>query len=314
MTTPALDAVREIERRTRQAWLAERRQLVTASDAAAILGEDPRRGPAAVWAQKVGEVETDEADWMRRGRRLEPAIAEEYSDVTGRPVHARDPYEIVRHPDLPWLAATLDRETEGCPANPGLAEGRAPLELKAVGGGAVREWREEPPLHFQIQVQIQMACTGRQWGSLTALLSGLTLTWKDLARNDRFLAAALPRLEEFRLRVQRRDPPEADGLAGTTAALQALYADEDGETVPLDADTFKLAEAWELAGSECRHCDAARQELENQLRLRLGSATFGALPDGSFLSLKTTKRAGYTVEATSYRQLRRWRPRLKARK
>jgi len=300
--------------RAREVWLAERQQLVTASDVAAILGEDPRRGPAAVWAEKVGEVEIDEAPWMRRGRRLEPAIAEEYSEVTGRPVHGRDPYLIVRHPELPWLAATLDRETEGCPTNPGLAAGRAPLELKAVGGGGVREWREEPPLHFQIQVQIQMACTGRQWGSLTALLSGLTLTWHDLARNDRFLAAALPRLEEFRLRVQRREPPEADGLPGTTAALKALYADEDGETVPLDIDAFQLTEAWELAGAECRHCDATRQDLENQLRLRLGEATFGALPDGSFLSLKTTKRAGYTVEATSYRQLRRFRPRLKVRK
>jgi putative phage-type endonuclease len=303
-----------MEKRARAAWLAERRSLITASDVAAILGEDPRRGPAAVWAQKVGEVEADEAAWMRRGRRLEVAIAEEYSEETGRPVHALDPYSIIRHPDLPWLGATLDRETEGCTANPALAAGRAPLELKAVGGGAVREWREEPPLHYQIQVQIQMACTGRQWGSLTALLSGLTLTWKDLARNDRFLAAALPRLEEFRLRVQRREPPEADGLPGTTAALKALYADEDGATVPLDYDALTLTDAWEGAGSQCRGFEAAREGFENKLRLRLGDATFGALPDGSFLSLKTTKRAGYTVEATSYRQLRRFRPRLKVRK
>jgi hypothetical protein len=39
----------------------------------------------------------------------------------------------------------------------------------------------------------------------------------------------------------------------------------------------------------------------------MGDATWGALPDGTFLSLKTTKRRAYTreIEAGEYRTLRR---------
>jgi len=40
----------------RDRWLARRRELVTASDVPAILGEDPHRGPLAVWAAKIGAI------------------------------------------------------------------------------------------------------------------------------------------------------------------------------------------------------------------------------------------------------------------
>jgi putative phage-type endonuclease len=294
----------------REQWLARRRELITASDVAAILGEDPRRGPLAVYAEKIGVLEPEENRAMRRGRRLEPVIAEEYSEETGRPVFPLDPYDIAIHPDVKWMGATRDRETAGCEQNPGLADGRAPLELKGVAGSNVRAWRDDPPAYFQIQVQIQMACTGAQWGSLTALLSGLAITWKDLARDDRFLRLAYPRLDEFRLRVLRRDPPDADGLHSTGGILRALYADGDGETVYLGDDSEQLVDEWEKAKADERDGKARGKRLRNTLMRRIGANSFGNLPDGSWLARRTVERDDYEVEGTTYQTLRREWPKV----
>jgi putative phage-type endonuclease len=311
--TDLLPAAPAIVQTEREQWLARRRELVTASDAAAILGADPRRGPLAVYAVKVGAVESADNDWMAFGRDVEGAVAKGYGRRTGRPVFERDPYELVRHPTLRWLAATPDRMTAGTLELPGPAPGPGTLEAKAVAGMKAAAWEEAPPVEYQIQAQIQMSCTGAAWGSLVALIGGIQIVWKDLARNDRFLDAALPRLEEFHLRVQRRDPPEeTDALPETSRALRALFPG-NGETVALQPDVLDLVGQWEAAKDRRNASDREADDVENHLRRLLGGATFGALADGSYLRLRETRRSGYTVEPTTYTTLGRYWPKVRRR-
>lgn len=295
----------------RARWLAARRELVTASDVAAILGHDPRRGAFKVWAEKLGFIEPEDAPWMRRGRRFEAPIAEEYGEETGRPVFAPDPYEIAIHPDVPWLGSTLDRETEGCEASPAPAPGRAPLELKNVSGLKAKEWRADPPKHFQIQVQVQIACTRAQWASLAAIIAGLQLVWKDVLRHDRFIANMLPALDRFRWHVRQRIPPEADGLPGTTAALKALYPPEgDGSTRDLGADALEVVERWEEAKERKRIATAEERAERNRLLALVQSSSLANLPDGTWLRRRSVEREAYEVEETTYSVLKREWPRL----
>jgi putative phage-type endonuclease len=298
----------------RERWLARRRELITASDAAAILGADPRRGPLAVYAEKIGALPTPEdEDWLAFGRDVEGAIAKGYARKTGRRVRDLDGFQIVLHPDVPWLGATLDRLTEGSAQVPAPAAGTAPLELKAVGGKAVGDWKDREPVWYVIQLQIQIAVTGAAWGSLGPMFHGLTIEARDHLRSDRFIDAAIPRLEEFRLRVQRREPPEeTDGLPATSRALAALFPG-NGETVALDPEVLDVVSEWERAKMHAAASEAIAREMEASLRRRLGGASFGALVDGSFLRLGTTRRNGYTVAPTTYTTLRRWRPRLRRR-
>lgn len=298
-------------------WLAERRTCLTASDVASVLGVEGAYGTEfSVWAEKVGEAEPDEAtaDYILFGRDVEGAIADGYARKYGRPVRDLGAYVIQRHPEIPWLGATLDRMTAGSETHPAPAAGEGPAEFKAVGFSKVREWSEEPPLKFQVQAQIQMACTGKEWASLCALFGGVKLGEPvDVLRHDTFLRNAYPRLDAFWLKVQRREAPTADGSIATTEALKTLWADGDGETVPLDHEALRLADALDLARMAARERDHEMQDLANKLRARIGAATFGALPDGSFVTLKQTSRKAYEVEATTYRALRRWRPRMRRR-
>lgn len=290
-----------------RAWKAERRRIVTASEVAAILGEDPRRGAFAVWSNKVAGLEVEETLPMRRGRRLEALIVEEYGEQTGRPTVAWLKWEVRRHPSIEWLGATLDATTQ-------FDGSWLPLEAKAALGSA-GDWKGEPPTAYQIQAQVQAQCFDSPLAAIAGLVGPGPLATFDLPRDDKFFAVILPELERFLWHVRNNVPPEADGKPGTSAALRALWSNDNGETVPLDGEALQLVEQWEAAGERVAAAAELAEELENKLRRRLGPATFGALPDGTFLACPVTKVKGYVreVKPTSYRRLRRFRPRIRRR-
>lgn len=319
-----------IEALTRDEWLAKRRESIQASEVAAILREDPRRGPLDVYASKVlGAPDLAAADWLQFGRDVEAGIASMYATKTGRPVRDLGATTITIHPDIPWLGATLDRQTDpfdDLPAPDG-CEGPGALELKhfspfqwrrdPITGERVRtyvtpeQWAEAPPLENLIQNHTQSHCAGWEWSSLASLHPGYQLVWVDQPRNDDWFAVAYPLLEDFWRRVQDKDPPPPDGPR-CLDAVKRLYSAETGETVELDAAALELANEWERAKAAGRKVTSVIKECEAKIRAEIQDATFGQLPDGTLLTLKTTKRKGYTrtVEASEFRTLRRTRPKL----
>jgi len=57
----------------REQWLEKRRGCLGASDVAAVLGADPRRGQLAVYEAKVTGHSTEDNRWMKFGRDIEGA-------------------------------------------------------------------------------------------------------------------------------------------------------------------------------------------------------------------------------------------------
>lgn len=269
----------------REAWLEERRRGVGASEVAAILGVDPRRGALAVYADKVAARSSeDEELWLTFGRDVENAIARGYSRKTKRPILPRNAFEIVRHPDLPILGATLDFEIEGskeCPAPAG-ADGVGVLETKAVGFHKRDEWQEDPPLHYQVQVQIQMACRGRAWGSLGALMGGIVIADPvDLVPNPDFVNLALEQVARFWWHVENQRPPEADAKPETRQAIRRLWPGSNGQLIALTREDLQLVESWEAAKVAKEAAEDHYDGCVNRLAVRMGDAERGALPDGS---------------------------------
>jgi putative phage-type endonuclease len=317
-----------LELDTRDAWLRERRRFITASDVASILGVNPWSNPLAVYGSKVKGVELRETGPMRRGRRLEPAIADEYSELTGRPVRrpGSRPWVLHVHPDIPWLASSLDRLIADSPAYPAPAgaAGEAPLEIKTAG--TTEGWEcspacqpgcieEHAPLYYELQLQVQIACSSAAWGSFAALL-GLDAeapVIRDRRPHHAVFQAIVPRLEEFWWRVQHQEPPPVQGLPGEREAVRAIWPQDDGTTVELGLADLGAVESWERAKVAESSAKAEAELADTFLRSRVGAASFGRLPDGSFLKLEETKRAGYTVQPTTYRTLRRSWPRLRGR-
>lgn len=243
---------------------------------------------------------------MRRGRRYQSVIAEDYAEQTGRRVEPWPEYVLERHPDIPWLGATLDALT--CEPE----DARAwPLELKmAIGSG--RDWKDDAPLAYQAQAQVQAACIGAPGASLAGLVGPGPLSVHDYELDEEFLAAAIPTLERFWFQhVLTKTPPPADAKPGTSAAVRRLWPRDDGTTIALgDTELLDLVAEWEEAKQVIKDAKEQADARENELRARIGDATYGALADGSLLKLATVRRKGHTVEPTTYRTLRHERPRL----
>lgn len=285
----------------RKEWISKRRNFLGASDVAAVLGVSPWAGPLDVYLNKVCNAEVPESRAMRRGTAMEPVIADWYAEETGREIQNPGTTAIQIHPDIPFLSATLDRLIVGD------ERGRAPLEIKSVGGWKSREeWEIDPPLHYQVQVQIQMAVIGASWG---ALCGGFAATdeiiHRDLDFDTGFFAAAVPVLEEFWRCVQKKTPPPAGENPRIESVKKAWSSVESGKTVALSNDTIGLVAQWEAAKNEKNAASKKADELEARIRDIMKDAEWGALPDGSFLSLKTTTRKGYSVGDSTFRTLRR---------
>lgn len=323
--TEALRLVNEAH--AREQWLKERQRGIGASEVAAIIGVDPRRGQCALYAEKIGALVREEKPWMRWGLKAEDLTAQAYAEESGREVipPRGGAFQIARDPSVPFLGATLDRLTTGSSAYPmPLASAVfprdevAPLECKVVGGFNADRWSEEPPVEYQVQLQIQMFCTGARWGTLAALVGWPPRpTWVDFERNDRFLAAALPRVEEFWQRVVDRRPPDPDPpVSASAAAVRALWPADTGETIALPVDTLDLVDRWQVAKARKSSADGEADEIENQLRARMRDATTGTLSDGTALVLKTTSVKAYSVEhkAKTYRTLRHYVPKPESRR
>jgi putative phage-type endonuclease len=293
----------------REQWLARRREGVGASEVAAILGFDPTRDALSVYAEKIGVLESEENFLSKWGKRVEDAIAEGYAEETGRVVLNPGEFEIAKHPDLPILGATLDRETYGTDRTPAPAAGKGSLEIKAVNAFAAAEWKEEPPLKHQIQLQIQIACKGMTWGSLCALIGGLKISWQDIARNQPFLDHALREVEIFWRCVQRREPPIVkEAKDATWDAIKALYPSDNGLGIVLPVEAIDIVKEWREYAAVRLEAGKREDNAKVQLQQLMGEATAGLLVDGSSLTFKASSREGYTVAPTTYRTLRHLKP------
>jgi putative phage-type endonuclease len=295
---------------SREAWLAARTSTLGASESAALLGlaPDGRESEFSLWTKKTGLVEPEEldAEWLEWGQILEEPIAQRYAKRTGHTLWAPPtPWCVAVHPRFPFLTATVDRwiiEAAGHD-DPG------DLEIKNVGAFN-SDWRDGKdialPLYVQAQVQHQLAVTGLGWAVVAALVGGNSLKTIEVERNQEFIDELEAKAVEFWGRVERKEAPAIDGSVASNKAIKALHPDDSGETVELTEDAVTLAICLETAKEAEKEAKADALEADNKLRAMLGAATFGTLPDGRIVSLKTTERKGYTavVEPTKFRTLK----------
>jgi putative phage-type endonuclease len=304
------------ERERRATWLKERRQGIGASDVAIILGLSPWKSPLALFTEKLGLDNPDDADVemsepQKWGMRLENAVAQGFGEETGRHVVAGDPYAIARHPELPWLTATLDRRqqiVDGCELPPDFTVETGSigaLELKTAGFMKAEEWEEEPPLYYQVQLQTQLFVAELRWGSLAVLIGGQRFRYKDMERNDRFTRYMVQKCEAFWQCVLTGTPPPVDAHESTREALHKLFPDAiDAELValPPEADDWH---AQRIAAKEAIAAAKAQEtEAENRLKAALGEHVAGFTPTGITYRWKNEPRQSYVVAACNPRVLR----------
>ena len=208
---PALRLVdtRKIERAD---WLEVRKSGIGGSDAAAAVGLNPHKSALELWMEKTGRDAhlpqpdpTDTREPVFWGQLLEPIVAAAYTQQTGNRV--RKVNAVLRHPTVPYMLANLDREVVGAPSV-------QILECKTAGEFGARLWRDGVPEYVQLQVQHQLAVTGKQAADVAVLLCGQKLEVYRIHRDDDLIA----RLAE----------PAFAAPKGLTAAAGVVIQESDG--------------------------------------------------------------------------------------
>ena len=291
----------------RSAWLAARRQYVTASSVAAILGLDQARGALDVYAEHVAppSPEGDSVDLFDRrvwGKALERSVLETAAKAYGWQVGGGGELLVSRQHG--WLGATLDAEILSAGCSQWLV-----YEGKCVDLYRARDWDEEhglPPDRVLCQAQTQLLVTGAPVCVVFALIGGNRPCRIDVTPDAELQQLIVEATHEFWDRIQTLSPPPADWRSRD--ALKRLYPQESGESIELSAEAAEwTAELQELSAKRLA-CERREDELKNLLRATLGHASYGLLPcevaGKSVWKCVTEERKSYTVAASSSRALR----------
>jgi len=291
---PALRLV-ETKSLSREDWLSVRKNGIGGSDAAAAVGLSPYMSPLELWLVKTGRDanlpkpdSNDTTEPVYWGTLLEPIVAASYTKQTGNRV--RRVNAVLQHPTIPFMLANIDREVVGH-RNVQL------LECKTAGEFGARLWRDGVPEYVQIQVQHQLAVTGRQAADVAVLLCGQKLEVHRVVRDDALIARLIELEAAFWRYVETDTPPPVDGSDSADRALRCLYPGAGGTVDFIDdrllSSTFAdlVAVRAEIEGRQAIE-SKLKQTIQQAMRdadraeFETGSVSFKRSRDGAGIDLQ----------------------------
>lgn len=282
-TTAPRPALRLVKTNTlsRDEWLEVRKHGIGSSDAAAAVGLCPYKSQLELWMEKTGRDAdlpkldpTDTTEPVYWGTILEPIVAASYTQQTGRRV--RKVNAVLQHPDKPWMLANIDREVIG-------AKDVQILECKTAGEFGARLWKDGVPEYVQLQVQYQLAVTGKRAADVAVLLCGQQLQVHRIERDEALIERLMALQERFWHYVTTDTPPPVDGSSSAATALQCLYPHDNGTELDFSQDSRMSALFTDLneARAQVEKYKKLEEQLKQEIQQAMADATKATFETGS---------------------------------
>lgn len=289
------NALRLVDTRTldRGQWLDVRRGGIGSSDAATAVGLNPYKSQLELWLEKTGrQPATEDAPGMDDprywGTLLEPYVAVAYQQKTGRRVRKLN--AVLQHPAMPFMLANIDREVVGEPDV-------QILECKTAGEFGARLWKDGVPEYVQLQVQHQLAVTGKHAADVAVLLCGQDLQVHRIVRDEEVIARLVVLEARFWECVETDTPPAADGSESAGRALRQLYPGNDTSLdftrdVALCQAFDELAALRSELDARGQRAEALKQAIQQAMgdaskaHFTNGTVTYRRAKDGTSLDAK----------------------------
>jgi putative phage-type endonuclease len=215
----------EVEYRS-EAWYAARRTGISASEIAAVVGLSPWVSPFDLWWEKhSGEQSQGENRGMRRGRRYEALILEDFAEE--HPEFHVGQSLTLRSVDRPWQFATPDAIV--------YEAGESVLPIAAVEAKTGQRWEwgdpgtDDIPVHYRCQVLWQMDVLGVDTVYVPALFGDQYAEYV-VHRDEGDLAILRDAAVRFLDDVATGRQPDIDAHTATGRRLKKLHPSiEPGE-------------------------------------------------------------------------------------
>jgi predicted phage-related endonuclease len=286
----------------RDEWLERRKANINGSEIGALFGQSPYMTRLGLYAEKAGlaDMQGPDSDVLRRGRWLEPAIP--VAVLEQKPdwkIEKSDAY--FSSPDL-RIGCTPDFIVH-CPTR-----GAGVLQGKTVAKPVFdADWQDGPPLWIILQTLQEMMLTEVQWGAIGVLIvSSYTVDCRvwEFERHAETEARIIFEAAKFWTDVEAGVEPAPD-YSLDADVIRAIYPRDNGTTIDLSRDNRmpELLDEFERLNAEEKGAAKQLKAVKAEIAAKLGDAAAATLP-GWEVRNTTVERAGYTVQPTSYRQLR----------
>lgn len=282
---------------SREDWLSVRKTGIGSSDAAAAVGLNPYQSQLELWLIKTGRDQNlpkvdpnDESSPMYWGTLLEPIVAAHYVKRTGNKVRRIN--AVLQHPTVPWMLANIDREVLG-------STEVSILECKTAGIHGCRLWKDGVPEYVQLQVQHQLAVTGKSAADVAVLLGGQELQVHRIPRDEALIAHLLQLEATFWAYVESDTPPPADGSDSAGQALQALFPQDSGATLDFKGDVQLngVFSDWLAVRAKLEQLEAQESQCKQTLQQAMGEATKAEFEAGAVTWKKAKDSMGLDTTA-----------------
>ena len=279
----------------RNAWLAARRQGITATDIVKIVGLSPYGNALDVYLDKrVPEDDYEPSEAAQWGLLLEDQVAREWARRSGRKVRR---VGLLARMLTPHHLASCDRRVVG---------ERAALEVKTRTAWASHEWEHGAiPERVVVQAQWQAHVAGWDRVHVAALVGGQTLHAATVERDQVLIDYLAREADRVWASVQAGVMPDVHPWQLTAESLRRAWPDRAG-AVALDPARSAAAEGLllEYAGASDMEKGAKRQKEAAKLALvQLLDGADEALIGGATAYTYRTAADSTTIPADNLRRL-----------
>jgi putative phage-type endonuclease len=263
-------------------WHELRRETVSASEVAAILGLSPWVSAFDLWWEKrTGESSQAETQAMTRGKRREQAIREDFQDEHPELIVAT--VGLCRNDVRPWQTCTPDALVYeyGGPQFTAVydfdAEPVGVLEAKTDGGGGGwgDDGSDEIPVYYRTQVLWQMDCVGVNVAYIP-VWHGFGYREYVVEYHEADVLLMRAAAQDFLTSVADDRQPDIDAHVATGRRLRKLHPSVVDDAVDIPR---ALAGQWRAADRLVKAATERRELAANRIRAVMGNSRT-ALVDG----------------------------------
>ena len=234
------------------AWLAARRELVTATDIPVLLGLSPYSCEADLADEKRGLRTVETNIRMRAGLALQPLIGEAYTEATGRKVKPWP--NLAVHPSVEWAGASPDFRVVG---------ERRLVEAKWTSSRT--RFADGLPQDVEAQVQWQLGITGYAVADVAVLTPDALLPPFEVGFDQTLFDDLMAVAWDFRKRLLF-----GGEFARDSARIKRDYPADNGAEMVADGDLDLAAKTLADLRARRKAMEASETALEDTIKSRMG--------------------------------------------
>ena len=260
--------MKEIAISSKDQWLEARVHNINSTESASLFGISPYMTKFEMWQNKKNKElsSIEETERMKWGTRLEEAIGYGIAEDEGLKV---EPFKNYYMDEKLRMGSSFDFfiEPDGI------------LEIKNVDSFIFnQQWKAddpnqiEAPLHIEMQVQHQLAVSGRKFAKIGVLVGGNEAHVIHRERDEEVISAIRDEIEVFWESIEKNSPPPINFEQDYDYVAGMFQHAEPGKQLDADEKISELARRYNAASRSERVYQTLKKSCKAEILTLIGDA------------------------------------------